>query len=129
MKFTSTITTFLLATLASNVSFAEECADIRTQVESYWEVVTGERSRSFDLTPMALTTKNPTTTMPQLALVCRKDSAAGTVSIFGDEIPFNASLSANECRLIFVLGVKTISAEANDDVTAQKVCGSFNIIR
>lgn len=119
----------LVATFTATAALSDECEDLRLQVESYWEVTKGEASAPFNLTPMALSTRNPTTTTPQLALVCRKDSHEGSVAIFGDGVPYNATLSANECRLVFVLGIKTISAEANDDVTADKVCGTFDIIR
>lgn len=129
MLFHRFVLIFLAGTFTATAALSEECTNLRLQVESYWEVARGETSEPFNLTPMALSTRNPTTTMPQLALVCRKDSNEGSVAIFGDGVPYNDTLTANECRLVFVLGVKTISAQANDDVTAEKVCGTFDIIR
>ncbi|WP_420335685.1 hypothetical protein [Roseibium sp.] len=129
MLLLRTVLISLVTTFTTTAAFSAECESLRLQVESYWEVAKGKTSVPFNLIPMALSTKNPTTTMPQLALVCRKDSNPGSVAIFGDGVPYNATLSANECRLVFVLGVKTISAEASDDVIAEKVCGTFDIIR
>ncbi|MEP4034688.1 hypothetical protein [Roseibium polysiphoniae] len=110
-------------------SFADECADMRLQIENFWQLGKGKVSPTLNLVPMALSGKNPTTTMPQLGMVCRKDSNGGTVTIYGDGVPYNAPLNSNECRLVFTLGVETITAKANDDLEGPEACGSFEVIR
>lgn len=128
MKFF--IPALILCTLATPLQAAEsECESLRLMTENFWKQTKGERSTGFQLTPMALINRSPTTTMPQLALVCRKDSNGGTVQVYGDNTPFNAPLSSNECRLVFTLGVSSISVELNDDVEGDEACGTFQIIR
>jgi hypothetical protein len=120
---------FALASLSIHPAMAAECDDLRGQIENFWRVEKGTRSEGFNLRPLALETRSPTTTMPQMAMVCRKDTAGGSVSLFGDETRYNDTLSPDECRLVFLLGVEKISAEAGDDLNGTEACGSFDIIR
>lgn len=119
----------ILTAFAVSPAVAAECDELRGEVENFWRVPKGETSKGFNLVPMALSTRNPTTTMPQLGLVCRKDQAGGNVTIIGDETPFNATLASDECRLIYLLGVKQITAAAGADLSGEEACGSFQVIR
>lgn len=110
-------------------AFAGECDDLRLQVENYWKIDKGQQSPALNLVPMALSDRSATTTTPQLGLVCRKDSNGGTVTLYGDDTAYNAPLHSNECRLIFLLGVKTISGKASEDINGAAACGSFDVIR
>ncbi|WP_346911907.1 hypothetical protein [uncultured Roseibium sp.] len=110
-------------------SVAEECDDLRPQIENFWKIEKGQHSPALNLTPMALSDRSATTTTAQLGLVCRKDSYGGSVTLYGDDTAYNAPLHSNECRLIFLLGVKTISAKAGDDVDGPAACGSFDVVR
>ena len=123
------LTTFALCLCTVSSAYADECDDLRLQVENYWKIEKGQKSQTLNMVPMALSDKSATTTTAQLGLVCRKDSNGGTVTLYGDDTAYNAELHSNECRLIFLLGVKAISGQASDDMNGEAACGSFDVIR
>lgn len=108
---------------------AGQCDDMRLTIDKFWSLGRDETTGKIPLMPLALQTRNAVTTMPQLAILCRKDSNGGNVSIRGDGMDYNGTLKSNECKLVFLGGVKEITVTASDDMTGDEACGSFDIIR
>ena len=109
---------------------SNDCETARLGVHGYWSVDKGaDAGRGLLLRPLSLTTRSPTTTMPQLAMVCRIDRNSGDVTLFGDDTPYTAPLQPEECRLVSLLGVESLRAKTADNFEGDQACGTYLIIR
>jgi len=108
----------------------DDCETLRLSTDGYWSVEKGaDAGRGLRLRPLSLVDKSPVTTMPQLAMLCRKDHNPGDVLLYGDETLYNAPIEPDECRLVALLGVESLRAKTADNFEGDKACGTYSIIR
>ena len=108
----------------------DDCDTLRLSVHGYWSVEKGaDAGKGLPLRPLSLVNRSAVTTMPQLAMICRKDHNAGDVILFGDETEYNSPLQPDECRLVALLSVEALRAKTADNFEGERACGTYSIIR